>query len=151
MLSLSFILQGSSLWAWWKRRDRKATSSKEVLQGSPVRPRRKTYSAETGYVYQYVYRGWRRSPGGDAIEHVFHASREPTLTSLIQVRLMETAIAQCEQRLGRTLLNAERYAIAKMTLFRAFDETVDFARLSEAIVPNGEQMSECLAALGRLS
>jgi hypothetical protein len=138
------------MWGWLRRRDRKENAAAEVLQSAPARPRTKTYSAETGYVYQYVYRGWRRSSAGDAIEHVFYATRERTLTTLIRVRLLKTALEQCEERLGRPVLNAERYAIAKMTLFRAFDETVDFGQLSEAIIPSTGQMSEYLAALGRL-
>jgi hypothetical protein len=86
--------------------------------------RLKTYSAQSGYVYQYCYEGQRpfqrsgRQRNGVCVQHV---GRPENLASL-QGRPATGRVAWWEAAHGRRLSATERYAIAKMALFQAFDE-----------------------------
>jgi hypothetical protein len=96
----------------------------EPLTGAPQVRRMKVYPARSGYVYQYYYLGhrpWCRS-GAAGTEYVFEVSPDRRTWQLAAVLLPELAMASREARLGRALISAERYAIAKLTLFQAFDE-----------------------------
>jgi len=137
------------MWRWFGRNKKpEAGSEIEVLRGAPAHARTKTYSAETGFVYQYVYRGYRLLP--DSIEFVFEASRSRNQSLAINIRLCDSALAECARQVGRELLTNERYAIAKMTLFAAFDEYPDTAQLSVPLIPHAQDMERHLRVLGRV-
>lgn len=91
-------------------------SRKSPLTGAPAVRRMKTYSAQSGYVYQYFYEGRR------GVAYVFSISSDRKHWSPVEVTLDEGAIAAWEQAHGRQLSSTERYAVAKMALFEAFDE-----------------------------
>jgi hypothetical protein len=101
-------------------------------------------------VYQYVYRGWRHLPDGAGVEHVFQVSRNQAPAASVNVRLLEAETAKCEERIGRALLNPERYAIAKMTLFEAFDQAIGLPQSGDPLIPTTERMRAWLEFLGRL-
>lgn len=84
----------------------------------------KTYSAQSGYVYQYFYEGQRDfETGGDSgTEFVFTISADRKTWSAAAVLVGNAALAQWEQAHARELSGTERYAIAKLALFQAFDE-----------------------------
>lgn len=88
----------------------------QPLTGAPAVRRMKTYSAQSGYVYQYFYEGRR----GAAF--VFSISADRKNWSPLDVTVEEAALEAWEQGHGRQLSGTERYAIAKMALFQAFDE-----------------------------
>lgn len=88
----------------------------ELLTGAPAVRRMKTYSAQSGYVYQYFYEGHR---GG---EYVFHVSADRKTWFDTSVFVEEDVIRSWEESHSRELSASERYAIAKMALFQAFDE-----------------------------
>jgi len=92
------------------------------LSGAPAVRRQKTYSAQSGYVYQYFYEGQRSmdSPGG--IEYVFSVSADRKTSTHVSVFVSRDATASWQQQSGRSLSSTEQYAIAKMALFQAFDE-----------------------------
>ena len=94
------------------------------LTGAPAVRRQKTYSAQSGYVYQYFYEGTRPFSGeGEAGgEFVFTFSADRKTSHPVSVLVSEAAVAAWEQSHARTLSTTERYAIAKMALFQAFDE-----------------------------
>ena len=94
------------------------------LTGAPAVRRMKTYSAQTGYVYQYYYQGQRPflSGGESGLEFVFEISSDRKAWNLISVRAADSAIRSWEQTHRRELSSTERYAVAKMALFQAFDE-----------------------------
>lgn len=83
----------------------------------------KSYSAESGYAYQYRFEGRRAlgSAGAD-IEFVFSVSADRTRWRRTSVFLGGAATAEWQARHGRELSSTERYAVAKMALFQAFDE-----------------------------
>ena len=86
------------------------------LTGAPAVRRVKTYSAASGYVYQYFYQGHR---GG---EHVFQSSHDRKTWSAVSVVLPDETIESFERDRTRALNSTERYAVAKLALFQAFDE-----------------------------
>jgi hypothetical protein len=94
------------------------------LTGAPAVRRLKSYSAQSGYVYQYFYEGQRpfRSGGESGIEFVFSVSADRKAFHPVSVLVSESALLGWEQAHDHTLSSTERYAISKMALFQAFDE-----------------------------
>jgi hypothetical protein len=86
--------------------------------------RQKTYSAQSGYVYQYFYEGRRdaRRDSENGTEYVFDVSADRKNALPVSVFLEQRAVKAWEERNGRPLGGNELYAIAKMALFHAFDE-----------------------------
>ena len=120
---------------WWS-----LFSRKEALTGAPAAPRIKNYSARSGYVYQYRYQGHRpvSRGGGAGTEFVFSASADGRACRPVGIMIAGSAVAAWQERHARDLSPTEIYALAKMALFRAFDERSNPAhmqgdvRLSEA-------------------
>jgi hypothetical protein len=92
------------------------------LSGAPAVRRQKTYSAQSGYVYQYFYEGQRRMSSQQGTEYVFNVSHDRKTSAQISVVINDEAMHSWQQESGRTLSATEKYAIAKMALFQAFDE-----------------------------
>ena len=92
------------------------------LTGAPAVRRQKTYSAQSGYVYQYFYEGRRSMSPHRGTEYVFNVSADRKTSSPVSVFISDEAMANWQQESGRTLSTTEQYAIAKMALFQAFDE-----------------------------
>jgi hypothetical protein len=135
---------------WLRRRPKTESAVRDApLRGAPLQPRRKTHSASTGYVYQYIYRGFRALTDPPGTEYVFDASRDRGEVFFVRVHLLESARNECVSLIGRELLGVELYAIAKMTLFDAFDELEDIAGLQVPLEPTGEAMQKHLEVLGR--
>ncbi len=84
----------------------------------------KTYSAQSGYSYDYWYEGHRPygSRGDAGTEFVFSVAARSARRVLVSVFLSEAAAQAWEQAHARQLAATERYAVAKMSLFQAFDE-----------------------------
>jgi len=94
----------------------------EPLTGAPPVRRMKTFSSESGYVYQYVFEGRRPIPKPESVEFVFSASADRKTWNEIGVRVESGAVREWESAHGRTLSTTEWYAIAKLALFLAFDQ-----------------------------
>ncbi len=94
------------------------------LTGAPAVRRLKSYSAQSGYVYQYFYEGQRpfRSGGESGAEFVFTVSADRKTSHPVSVLVAEEALRAWEQAHSRALSPTERYAVSKMALFQAFDE-----------------------------
>ena len=103
------------------------------LTGAPAVRRQKTYSAQSGYVYQYFYEGNRHSSAPAGTEYVFDVSADRKTSSHVSVFVSDESVAKWESQNGRALSGTERYALAKMALFQAFDERADPAAVREAI------------------
>jgi hypothetical protein len=136
----------SFLKALFRGGNTRSEEPKERLFGAPTRLRNKTYSAETGQVYQYVYQGYK--PGADARSRKFvFAVRLASGPHELHVLVSEEAITDCERSLGRSLMEQEKYAIAKLALFQGFDS--EAAQLPGTLAPTGSDMLEFLTKLGR--
>lgn len=94
------------------------------LSGAPAVRRQKTYSADSGYAYQYYYQGHRPAEreGAAGTEYVFDVSADRHSTLPVSVFIADQAVRDWEEGHHRKLSSTERYAIAKMALFQAFDE-----------------------------
>jgi len=123
--SPSYIAAGNSLISGLIIVFEKLFSRKETpLTGAPPVQRLKTYSAQSGYVYQYCYEGQRqfRQAGESGTEFVFRVSADRKNWRPSKVLLPDNAVAAWQAAQARELSATERYAIAKMALFQAFDE-----------------------------
>jgi hypothetical protein len=109
----------------------------------------KTYSAESGYVYQYCYDGQRPfgSPAA-GIEFVFSVSADRAHWRPVSVLVGDAAIAAWEERHGRRLSSTERYALAKMALFQAFDERSAPERMKDEVAVRQADVEAIADTLG---
>ena len=110
----------------------------------------KTYSAQSGYVYQYYYEGHReyRAGGDDGVEFVFTVSADRKGSHATSVLVSNPAIRAWEQAHGRELSLTERYAVAKIALFQAFDERPDPAQLRDQVRVRNADVEGIIETLG---
>ena len=113
--------------ALFDRLFRRAPPAPLPLRGAPVVRREKTYSAQTGYVYQYFYEGYRESERGGRAgnEYVFHVTSDRKSAFPMTVFLPNAAVQAWQRGHGRDLTATEQYAAVKMALFEAFDQCAD--------------------------
>src|SRR5580692_798790 len=96
----------------------------------PEAPHRvKSYSAATGYVYQYYFYEVEKTKRGAATgtEYVFMASVDRKHVFPVKIFIGKESLEKWSARTGRAFTGTEEYAVAKMRLFQAFDEVADFA------------------------
>jgi hypothetical protein len=117
-----------------------------ALTGAPAVRRMKTYSAESGYVYQYVYEGQR--PHARGTEFVFSLSADRKHWQDLSVIVSEEAVRAWEQSHGRRLSSTDWYAIAKMALFAALDQRASPAEMGEPVVVGEEGVAAAAERLG---
>lgn len=118
------------------------------LTGAPRKARLKTYSAESGYVYQYVFVGQRPVTSRRAgVEYAFEVCWDRKTNHRVWVLISDDALAPWVRDNGRTLTNSERYAVAKLALRNAFD-TRSPERIGEPIAPGPDEARAILEELG---
>ena len=117
------------------------------LAGAPAVRRQKTYSAQSGYVYQYFYEGHRPSSPQRGTEYVFDVSSDRKTSSPVSVIISDAAVASWQDESGRTLSATEQYAIAKMSLFQAFDERDSPQAMRDAVHVAPRDVQAILSAL----
>ena len=95
----------------------------------------KTYSAQSGYVYLYFYEGHRAysSRNDRGMEFAFSISSDRKTWRESSVLLSDEAIANWERAHGRALSLTERYAVAKIALFQAFDERAEPSQMQNEV------------------
>jgi hypothetical protein len=101
-----------------------------------ARPSRvKHYASRSGYQYEYWYAGHRsyRSRTDSGTEFVFRISGDRKSSPTVTVALSTDVLRDWEQSHGREFSVSERYAIAKMALFQAFDERAGPGEMAEAV------------------
>jgi hypothetical protein len=106
-----------------------------ALSGTPAVRRLKTYSAQSGYAYQYYYEGHRpfRSGGESGTEFVFSVSADRKSWQAASVLLGDGAVRAWQAAHQRELSSTEQYAIAKMSLFQAFDDRASPAQMKDEV------------------
>lgn len=107
--------------SWWRKLFSRKTA--EPLRGAPAVRRQKNYSSASGYAYEYFYEGFRDEGGCRC--HVFTVSANRKEWFELHVFVEDRAIEAWAARHGRPLAENERYAVAKMALFEAFDARSD--------------------------
>jgi len=126
------------------------SKKKAALTGAPAVRRMKTYSAQSGYVYQYFYEGHRdfRAAADRGVEFSFSVSADRKAWHETSVFVGSAAVHDWEKRHSRELSPTERYAIAKMALFQAFDERAEPALLKEEIHVRAADVEAIVDTLG---
>ena len=121
----------------------------ERLSGAPAARRLKTYSAQSGYVYQYFYEGHRpfHSGGDNGVEYIFNVSADRKRYEPVAVRQSAAAIQEWERSAERQLSASERYGIAKIALFQAFDDRTP-AEMKEPVWVRRADLDSIAATLG---
>jgi hypothetical protein len=103
-----------------------------VLRNWFPNPRWKTYAAQSGYVYQYIFEGVHHEH-----EYVFRAISGTQIQRTVEVILDAAILADWVEE-NRPLTQTEAYGIAKMALMRALDGEDQPARVE----PSAEQVAE---------
>ena len=128
----------------WLRKKKEAP-----LTGAPAVRRQKTYSAESGYVYQYFYEGQRAAirSGAAGSQYVFNVSADRKFSSFVSVFLSEDVLDTWQTEHARQLGSTERYAVAKMALFQAFDRRSAPSEMTEEVRVEAGDIESILATL----
>jgi hypothetical protein len=114
--------------------------------------RLKTYTGTQGYVYQYYFVGSRPTVAGytgpPAIEYVFDVTSDRKTTFSVSVFLEQEAVSNWTTSHGRPLNEAERYAAAKLRLFRGFDEIENLMAEGRTLPIDSPLLEDLLLAVG---
>jgi len=116
------------------------------MAGPEVVRRIKSYSAATGYVYQYHFFEVSKPGPGNTYNYMVSVDRKTVFPVRILVR--RDALDEWSRRNGRPLTGTEEYALAKMRLFQAFDEVEDFAASRPELAVDASNLESLLTALG---
>ena len=122
----------------------------QPLTGIPAIRRLKVYSAQSGYVYQYYYEGHRdfRSSGESGTEFVFSLSADRKNWHPASVLVSDEAVRTWEAAHARELSATERYAVAKVALFQAFDERAEPALMQGEVRVRNADIEGIVETLG---
>jgi hypothetical protein len=129
--------------SWWGRIFGKEPELKRPFASTRAR----TYSADSGYVYEYAFENFRHCRGREsAYEYVFRvcAARRPP--AQVSVRLPGSVLAAWETN-HRQLTASERYGIAKLTLKRAFDRWPGPEAVTPVVAASESDVEEIAAEL----
>ncbi len=114
--------------------------------------RLKTYTAQTGYVYEYYFVGKRPALADDplspATEFIFDVSSDRKTTYAVSVFLPPQVVETYTTTHERTLSEPEKYAAIKMRLLQALDEITDMLRDGRRLTLDTESMSALLQSVG---
>jgi len=109
----------------------------------------KTYSASSGYVYQYQFQDVHHStkPAEPGNEYVYYVSADRKTMFPIRIFIRRDALDRWSKQNGRTLTGTEAYALAKMRLFQALDDVDDFAAARPDLTVDDSNVEELLTRL----
>ena len=109
----------------------------------------KSYSAATGYVYQYYFYEVEKRQRGAAsgVEYVYMVSLDRQKVFPVRIFVRRDALERWSAQTGHQLTGTEEYAIAKMCLFQAFDEIEGLAGQPGELVVDGSNIENLIAQL----
>ena len=112
-------------------------------------PRVKHYASPSGYAYEYWHEGRRayRSRTDSGTEFVFRIAADRKGGPTVSVFLSTGVLQVWERNHAREFSGAERYAIAKMALFQAFDEHAGPAEMGAAVLVSASGLEAIVARL----
>jgi len=112
----------------------------------------KTYTGQTGYVYQYYFVGKRPALDGDpeapSTEFIFDVSSDRKTTFAVSIFLCSEALDAWAARCGRALSEPEQYAGVKLRLMQAFDEIPDMRNHGRRLRLEPEALLALLESIG---
>ncbi len=109
----------------------------------------KSYSAATGYVYQYFFYEVLKSRRGFAAgtEYVYMVSVDRQTVFPLRIFVHGDAVEKWGRNVRRPMTGTEEYALAKMRLFQAFDEIEDLASRRPELLVDESNLETLLARL----
>lgn len=109
----------------------------------------KSYSAATGYVYQYYFYEVQktRRAGAAGAEYVYMVSVDRKKVFPLRIFVQRDGIEKWGRASGRELTGTEEYAVAKMRLFEAFDEIAQIESHKPELVVDESNIESLLARL----
>jgi hypothetical protein len=113
-------------------------------------PRRvKSYSAASGYVYQYYFYEVEKIGEGPTAttQYVYMVSLDRKHVFPIRILVMQEAVRKWTAQSGQQLTGTEEYAVAKMRLFQGFDELENLQANSPSLVVDGSNLEALLLQL----
>jgi hypothetical protein len=116
----------------------------------PAAARRvKSYSAATGYVYQYYFYEVQkaRRAGAAGSEYVYMVSVDRKTVFPLRIFVEHEGLQKWGRAAGRELTGTEEYAVAKMRLFEALDEVPDLASQQPELVVDRSNIEALLSRL----
>jgi hypothetical protein len=113
---------------------RRKVEEKPELKALPLSQRVKSYSAASGYVYEYIFLGL------EGERHVFEVSADRSAKFRVQVELSEAVVRGMSEAMGVAPRWNDLYAIAKLSLFAAFDALPDPAAMRAVVAPGMEDV-----------
>jgi hypothetical protein len=134
------------MWGWVRKLSPKKPAP---LAGAPLKRRQKSYSAQSGCVYLYQFQGQREAKrrSEPATEYVFDVSSARETLEPVSVFLARSSISAWEDE-HHPLSATERYAVAKMALFQAFDERENPRQMRQAVIVRRADAECILETLG---
>jgi len=114
--------------------------------------RLKTYTAQTGYVYQYYFVGQREALAGDpespATEYIFDVTADRKTTFAVSVFVGPPALDAWAATRGRALSQPECYAAVKLRLMQAFDDIPDMLQSGRRLRVESVEICDLLDSIG---
>jgi len=112
----------------------------------------KTYTSQTGYVYQYYFVGQRpalaNDPEAPATEYIFDITLDRKTAFAVSIFLAPESVEAWQVARGRELSAPEQYAAVKMRLLQALDELPDMLREGRRLRLQPELLLELLDSIG---
>ena len=109
----------------------------------------KSYSAATGFVYQYYFLETQKSRRGlhGGTDYVYMVAVDRGAAFPLRVFVRHDAVRQWSKKSGRQMSGTEEYAAAKMRLFQAFDEVEDLSAARPHLIVDDSNLDALLAQL----
>ena len=129
------------------------TSSNALNNPSMPRPeavrRVKSYSAATGYVYQYYFYEVEKVRRGalQGTQYVYMVSVDRHHVFPVRILVLREALENWSARTSQKLTGTEEYAVAKMRLFQAFDEIEHLDAQTPELIVDSSNLEKFLSEL----
>jgi hypothetical protein len=112
----------------------------------------KTYTAQSGYVYEYYFVGSRPALDGDPLapstEYIFDVSPDRKSIFAVSVFLPPRTLAAYATSCGRSLSGPEQYAVVKLRLLQGFDEIANMLQDGRRLTLEAEALPALLESVG---
>jgi hypothetical protein len=120
-----------------------------VVSRPQVARRFKSYSAATGYTFQYAFEEVRKARRGfsSGNEYIYRVSSDRKSSFPVFIFVRHDAAREWGRKCGREMNGTEEYAVAKMRLFQAFDEVENFTFATPELVVDGSNVEDLMARL----
>ena len=106
----------------------------------------KSYTGQTGYVYQYYFVG-SRATASEETEYIYDVTADRKTMFAVSIFLRHEALTSWAAAHGRALTGTEQYAAAKLRLFQAFDEVDNVKEHGRTLKIDSSNLDELLSPL----